>query len=97
MPDAAGPIAVPVVDTPYGRAAAHTRAIELGVADQVSFIPGDASDHVADQPVDLASCIGATWIGAGVPGTVELLRRSLRPGGTMLIGELGWQPARRCR
>lgn len=60
-------------------AAAHARAIKLGVADQVSFVHGDASDHVADQPVDIASCIGATWIGDGVPGTVELLRRSLRP------------------
>ncbi|MGH3976965.1 MAG: SAM-dependent methyltransferase, partial [Pseudonocardiaceae bacterium] len=27
----------------------------------------------------------------GVPGTVELLRRSLRPGGTMLIGEPYWR------
>jgi hypothetical protein len=46
---------------------------------------------VADQPVDLASCIGATWIDDGMPGTVELLRRSLRPGGLMLIGEPYWR------
>jgi SAM-dependent methyltransferase len=72
-------------------AAAHARAIELGVAGQVSFIHSDASDHVADQPVDIASCIGATWIGGGVPGTVELLRRSLRPRGTILIGEPYWR------
>jgi SAM-dependent methyltransferase len=57
--------------------AAQSRAIELGVADQVSFVHGDASGYVADHPVDLVSCIGATWIGGGVPGTVELLRRSL--------------------
>lgn len=72
-------------------AAAHARAVELGVADQVSFMHGDASDHIADQPVDIASCIGATWIGHGVPGTVDLLRRSLRLGGTMLIGEPYWR------
>jgi hypothetical protein len=70
--------------------AAQVRAIELGVADQVSFVHGDASDYVADHPVDLASCVGATWIGGGVPGTVGLLRRSLRPHGTMLIGEPYW-------
>jgi hypothetical protein len=35
--------------------------------------------------------IGATWIGGGVPGTVELLRRSLQPGGMMLIGEPYWR------
>ncbi len=72
-------------------AAAHARAIELGVADQVSFIHGDASNYIADQPVDIAACIGATWIGAGIPGTIELLRRSLRPRGTMLIGEPYWR------
>lgn len=44
-------------------AAARTRAIELGVADQVSFVYGDASDHVNDHPVDIAVCLGASWIG----------------------------------
>jgi SAM-dependent methyltransferase len=71
-------------------AAARARAIELDVADQVGFTHGDASNHVADDPVDIGSCIGATWIGGGVAGTVDLLRRSLRPGGTMLIGEPYW-------
>jgi SAM-dependent methyltransferase len=72
-------------------AAARARAIGLGVAGQVSFEHGDASGYVATEPVGLASCIGATWIGGGVPGTVELLRRSLRPGGMMLIGEPYWR------
>ena len=50
-----------------------------------------AAGHVADQPVDLAACVGATWIGNGVAGTTELLQRSLRPGGMMLIGEPFWR------
>ncbi|CRZ16712.1 methyltransferase domain-containing protein [Mycolicibacterium neworleansense] len=70
---------------------ARARAIELGVADRVEFIHGDAAGHVADEPVDLAACIGATWIGDGVAGTAELLSRSLRPGGVMLIGEPFWR------
>ncbi|MEU0557988.1 class I SAM-dependent methyltransferase [Dactylosporangium sp. NPDC006015] len=70
---------------------AQARAAELGVADRVEFIHGDAAGHVADQPVDLAACIGATWIGNGVAGTTELLDRSLRPGGLMLIGEPYWR------
>jgi SAM-dependent methyltransferase len=65
----------------------RARAIELGVADRVKFIQGDASGHVAHEPVDLAACVGASWIGNGVAGTAELLSRSLRPGGLMLIGE----------
>ncbi|MFF5897091.1 SAM-dependent methyltransferase [Streptomyces argenteolus] len=72
-------------------AQARARAAELGVADQVEFVHGDAAGHVADQPVDLAACVGATWIGNGVPGTIELLQRSLRPGGMMLIGEPFWR------
>ncbi|MEU6536552.1 class I SAM-dependent methyltransferase [Streptomyces sp. NPDC047000] len=72
-------------------AKARARAAELGVADRVDFVHGDASGHVADEPVDLAACVGATWIGDGVPGTIDLLRRSLRPGGMLLIGEPYWR------
>lgn len=69
---------------------ANLRAVELGVADQVNFIHGDAAGYVAAEKVDVAACLGATWIGGGVGGTVELLRKSLRPGGIMLIGEPYW-------
>ena len=70
---------------------ARARATELGVADQVSFVHDDASGFVADEPVDLAACVGATWVGGGVAGTIELLGKSLRPGGLMLIGEPYWR------
>jgi SAM-dependent methyltransferase len=72
-------------------AAARARASELGVADRLDFVHADASGYVAAEPVDIAACIGATWIGNGVAGTVDLLRRSLKPGGTMLIGEPYWR------
>jgi SAM-dependent methyltransferase len=71
--------------------AARGRAAELGVADQLEFVNADASDYVSETPVGIAACIGATWIGGGVAGTVELLRRSLAPGGLMLIGEPYWR------
>jgi SAM-dependent methyltransferase len=70
---------------------ARARAAELGVSERVEFVHGDASGHVAAEPVDLAACVGATWIGGGVAGTTEILGRSLRPGGTMLIGEPYWR------
>ena len=70
---------------------ARARAVELGVREQVEFVHGDASGYVAAQPVDLAACVGATWIGNGVAGTADLLGHSLRPGGTMLIGEPYWR------
>jgi precorrin-6B methylase 2 len=56
---------------------ARARADELGVAARVTLVHGDASGHVASQPAGIASCVGATWIGGGVAGTVSLLRRSL--------------------
>jgi SAM-dependent methyltransferase len=70
---------------------ARLRAEELGVADQVKFIHGDATGYVSDEKVDVAACVGATWIAGGVGGTVELLARSLRPGGIILIGEPYWR------
>ncbi len=70
---------------------AKRRAEQLGVADQVTFIHGDAAGYVSDKKVDVAACVGATWIGGGVAGTIELLVRSLRPGGIILIGEPFWR------
>ena len=72
-------------------AQAKLRAEELGVADQVRFIHGDAAGYVADEKVDVAACVGATWIGGGVAGTIELLARSLRTGGIILVGEPYWR------
>ncbi|MDX9710127.1 MAG: class I SAM-dependent methyltransferase [Trichloromonas sp.] len=70
---------------------AKRRAEELGVAEQVRFIHGDAAGYVADEKAEVAACVGATWIGGGVAGTIELLARSLRPGGIILIGEPYWR------
>jgi SAM-dependent methyltransferase len=70
---------------------AKLRAEELGVADQVTFIHGDAAGYVSDEKVGVAACIGATWIGGGAAGTIELLAQSLRPGGIILIGEPYWR------
>jgi SAM-dependent methyltransferase len=69
---------------------ANYRAQELGVADRVEFIHGDAAGYVAKEQVGVAACLGATWIGGGVRGTIELLAKSLRPGGIILIGEPYW-------
>ena len=70
---------------------AKRRAEELGVADHLTFIHNDAAGYVADEKVDVAACVGATWIGGGVAGTIELLKQSLRSGGILLIGEPFWR------
>ncbi len=70
---------------------AKLRAEELGVADKVNFIHGDAAGYVSDEKVGVAACVGASWIGGGVAGTVALLARSLHTGGITLIGEPYWR------
>ena len=77
--------------SPLFTAQAKLRAVELGVADQVKFIHGDAAGYVSDEKVDVAACVGATWIGGGVSGTIDLLARSLSTGGIILIGEPFWR------
>lgn len=72
-------------------AQAKRRADELGVADRVTFIHRDAAGYVAEDKVEVAACIGATWIGGGVAGTIGLLERSLLPGGIILVGEPFWR------
>jgi SAM-dependent methyltransferase len=70
---------------------AKIRAQELGVAGQVEFIHGDAAGFVSEVKVDVAACVGATWIAGGVAGTIALLVQSLRTGGIILIGEPYWR------
>jgi SAM-dependent methyltransferase len=76
--------------SPLFTAQAQLRARELGVADRVTFVHGDAAGYVADAKVGVAACVGATWIGGGVGGTIELLAKSLQDGGLILIGEPYW-------
>ncbi|WP_255955985.1 SAM-dependent methyltransferase [Streptomyces odontomachi] len=70
---------------------ARARAQELDVTDRVTFVHGDAAGYVAAEPVGIVACLGATWIGGGLDGTVELMRRSLAPGGMLLVGEPYWR------
>jgi len=73
-------------------AAAKKRAEELNVADRVRFERGDAGRFKVDaRTYDIVSCIGATWIGGGLSGTLALMRAALRPGGLMLVGEPFWK------
>ncbi|WP_022661666.1 SAM-dependent methyltransferase [Paucidesulfovibrio longus] len=70
---------------------AKLRAEELGVADRIRFIHDDAAGYVTDEKVGIAACVGATWIGGGVAGTIELLSKSLIADGIILVGEPYWR------
>lgn len=77
--------------SPLFTAQAKQRAEELGVSERVHFIHNDAAGYVADEKCDVAACVGATWIAGGVTGSIELLAKSIRPGGMILIGEPWWR------
>ncbi len=70
---------------------AKYRANELNVYDKLTFIQGDAGNYSPEAHVyDIVSCIGATWIGNGVKGTIELMKPAVTPNGLLLIGEPYW-------
>ncbi|HEY1174979.1 MAG TPA: methyltransferase domain-containing protein [Phytomonospora sp.] len=71
--------------------AAELRAAELGVADRLTFVAGDAGAYRAEAGAfDVVSCVGATWIGGGLAGTLDLMKPALAPDGLLLVGEPYW-------
>jgi hypothetical protein len=63
----------------------------MGVEDRLAFVEADASRYAAEaQAFDVVSCIGATWIGGGLVGTLKLMLPALKEGGLMLVGEPYW-------
>lgn len=72
---------------------ANRRAIELSVQSQVKFKHDDAKNYTSQVKVDIACCIGATWIAGGLAATIELLENNLseKNDGIILIGEPFWK------
>jgi len=72
--------------------AARARAYELDVVSQVNWIEGDAADYPQDyHEFDVVCCLGATWIGGALTGTLDLMRTALKPqGGVLVVGEPYW-------
>jgi hypothetical protein len=60
---------------------------------RVEFVHGEAAAYVrnvaAELPAtfDVVCCLGATWIGGGLGGTIELMLPAVRPGGAVVVGE----------
>jgi SAM-dependent methyltransferase len=70
---------------------ARRRADAYGVADRLQFLEADAGDRgCTTGRFELVSCLGATWIGGGLSGTLRLMCEWLAPGGWLLVGEAYW-------
>ena len=72
--------------------AACERAQALHCDDRVMFVEADAAQYpIAAGAFDIVSCIGATWIGGGLVGTLERMRPGLRDrDSVLLVGEPYW-------
>jgi hypothetical protein len=74
-------------------AGAQARAEELGCAESVSFVRGEAREYLrgCNERFDVVSCIGATWIGGGLVGTLREMKTLVRgPESLLLVGEPFW-------
>lgn len=70
--------------------AARARVAEMGMTDRIHLVEQDAATYHADVQFDVVSCIGATWIGNGIVGTLRLMQKMVKPDGILLVGEPYW-------
>jgi hypothetical protein len=58
----------------------------------VRFEQAEATDYLTSAAgFDLVTCLGATWIGDGLIGTLKLMKPALRDGGLLVVGEPYWK------
>jgi len=66
------------------------RAEGFGVADRVTWVQADASDWDGGA-FDAVLCVGASHAFGGLSQTLDGVRRVLRPGGRVLLGDATWE------
>ncbi|MHB8050847.1 MAG: SAM-dependent methyltransferase [Coriobacteriia bacterium] len=78
--------------SPFFVAEAKRRLEARASSARVTFTEMDGSDFKPDEPhsLDLASCIGASWIFGGHADTLDALAGMVKPGGWVVVGEPYW-------
>ncbi len=73
-------------------AAARERALGLDVTSHLTLVEADAATYPEPfHQYDIVSCIGATWIGNGLAGTLALMQPALKDRSSLLlVGESFW-------
>ncbi len=78
--------------SPYELPVARERAGARVPAADLAFVEGDAAGHAPEPAsMDVAACLGASWIWDGHRGTLRALRTAVRPGGLVVVGEPYWK------
>jgi len=78
--------------SPYTIQAARKNVETRGLADRIELLHADGGKYEPNSPqsLDLASCIGASWVYQNHRGTLQALSKLTRPGGLVLVGEPFW-------
>lgn len=66
-----------------------------GLSGRIDLLHMDGGEYEPDREatLDLASCIGGSWIYEGHTGTLEALSKMVQPGALVLVGEPFWRTA----
>jgi SAM-dependent methyltransferase len=68
------------------------RSRAAAVADRLAWVEGDAATWSSpDRAPEAVLCIGASHAFGGPQGTLDAIRRHLRPGGRALLGDAIWE------
>lgn len=93
LAEAYGARGVGIDISPFFIAEAERRIKMQASGAGITFTQMDGADFKPDQPedLDLASCIGASWVFGGHAHTLEALHRMVKPGGWVIVGEPYWR------
>jgi SAM-dependent methyltransferase len=86
-----GIIGTGVDRSPYALRDARQRAVDRAAAGTISWLEMDGAAYEPSAPLDLAACVGASWIYGGLGGTLDRLASWLWPDGYLLVGEAFWR------
>ncbi len=70
---------------------ARSKLAERGLADRLTIHESDGAAFAFEEHAyDVAACIGASFIWGGFTATLDALKRAMRPGGRIAVGEPYW-------
>jgi SAM-dependent methyltransferase len=78
--------------SPFTIEAARENVADRGLDGRIELLHMDGGKYEPEEPesLDLAACIGGSWVFQGHKGTLEALVKMTRPGGLVLVGEPFW-------
>jgi SAM-dependent methyltransferase len=69
---------------------ARQKMVERGLTDRIEIVCGKGAEYPIDEPFDVATCIGASFVFGGYRETIQAMREVIAEGGRMAIGEPYW-------